>query len=48
MALEWFLKAIEVDDKWPDAHYGLALCSLKLNNNHDAVRHIEKAVYWSI
>ena len=47
-ALDGFLHAIEVDPKWPDAHYGLALCSLKLNKNSDAVKHIESAVRWSI
>jgi len=29
-ALEWFKHAINVDEKWPDAHYGLTLCCLKL------------------
>lgn len=47
-ALEGFLHAIAVDERWPDAHYGLALCSLKLLKNADAVTHIENAVRWSI
>lgn len=47
-ARSWFLHAIEVDDKWPDAHYGLVLCSLKLEKYQEAVEHIEKAKQWSI
>lgn len=47
-ARSWFLHAIEVDDKWPDAHYGLVLCSLKLKKFQEAVDHIEKAKQWSI
>lgn len=47
-ALSWFKHAVSVDLKWPDAHYGLALCSLKLKRNHDAVNHISNAVKYSI
>ena len=42
-----FKHAISVDQKQPDAHYGLALCCLKLNKNEDAVRNIENAVLYS-
>lgn len=47
-ALEWFTHAINVDEKWPDAHYGLALCSLKLNLSSEAVGHIENAMKWNV
>jgi tetratricopeptide (TPR) repeat protein len=47
-ALEWFTHAIKVQEDWPDAHYGLALCSLKLKKNKEAVTHIENATKWSI
>lgn len=47
-ALNWFHHAINVDNEWPDAHYGLALCSLKLGRNEEALKHIEEAVTWSI
>ena len=47
-ASQEFKHAISVDEKWPDAHYGLALCSLKLGKNADAVNDIESAVKWSI
>ena len=36
-ALEWFSHAIKVQQDWPDAHYGLALCCLKLKRNNEAV-----------
>jgi tetratricopeptide (TPR) repeat protein len=47
-ALEWFYHAIKVEEDWPDAHYGLALCCLKLKKNQEAVHHIENATKWSI
>lgn len=47
-ALGWFLHAIDVQKDWPDAHYGLALCCLKLKRNQEAVEHIENAKKWSI
>jgi tetratricopeptide (TPR) repeat protein len=47
-ALEWFSHAIKVQQDWPDAHYGLALCCLKLKRNKEAVEHIENATKWSI
>lgn len=48
-ALEWFKNAIGVKMNWPDAHYGLALCCLKIPDmKEDAVEHIENAVKYSI
>ena len=47
-ALGWFVHAINVQKDWPDAHYGLALCCLKLKRNPEAVEHIENAKKWSI
>ena len=43
-----FTAAIECRENWPDAHYGLALCCLKLKRNQEAVNHIENAKKWSI
>ena len=48
LALVWFQHAIKVQENWPDAHYGLALCCLKLERNQEAVSHIENATKWSI
>lgn len=42
------MRAINVDSKWPDAHYGLALCALKLKLNAEAVEHIHNAMVWGI
>ena len=47
-SLEGFQHAISVDEKWPDAHYGLALCCLQLKRYEDAVKHITNAMRWSI
>ena len=42
------MHAIEVQRDWPDAHYGLALCCLKLKRYEQAVEHIENAKKYSI
>ena len=47
-AIGKFMHAIEVQKDWPDAHYGLALCCLKLKRFEEAVEHIENAKRYSI
>ena len=47
-AFDWFKAAINCRENWPDAHYGLALCCLKLKRNQEAVEHIENAKKWSM
>lgn len=47
-SLAGFEHAVSVDEKWPDAHYGLALCCLQLERYKDAVKHITNAMKWSI
>ena len=39
----WFKHAIQVNQNWPDALYGLTLVSLRLNQPENAVTYIEKA-----
>ena len=47
-SLKGFQHAISVDEKWPDAHYGLALCCLQLKQYEEAVKHITNAMKWNI
>lgn len=46
-AKEQFLRAIQAQERWPDAHYGLALVCIKLNQFEEAVKAAENAVKWS-
>lgn len=42
-----FLRAIEAQERWPDAHYGLALVCIKLKQFEEAVKAAESAVKFS-
>lgn len=47
-AMDRFTQAINVEMSWPDAHYGLALCCLKLERYPEAVEHILNAERYNI
>jgi len=38
------MMCIKVEPVWPNAHFGLALCCIRLEENATAVHHIEQAI----